>query len=205
MGQDALYYIGIFFGLVNGITRFIWGWLMDKFGFKCLMIIITIIELVLSFSIYYLAHYPIIFIIENLLVALCLSGTFTMITPLFNKVFGNELATEIYGLTGFFIGIASLTGPFLTKIIIKEKEDYLMVYSIGGGVCLMKFLAVLCFKENEAYHFKNKNKEINKIGDMSQNDEIFKKEEIKNEENNVDEENNNGNNVNTDEETDENL
>ena len=176
---------------------------MDIFGFKCLMIIITIIELGLSFSIYHLASYKSIFVIENLLAAFCLSGTFTTITPLFNKVFGNELATEIYGLTGFFIGLASLAGPILTKIIINKKEDYLMVYSIGGGICLMKFMALLCFKENEAYHFKNINKENNKIEDIHKNEEIL----FTSIEKNDDEENNNcnNNNNNTDEETDENL
>ena len=200
VGQNTLYYIGFLFGLVNGSTRFIWGILMDKFGFKCLMIIITIIELGLSFSIYHLARYPIIFIIENLLVAFCLSGTFTTITPLFNKVFGSELATEIYGLTGFFIGVASFIGPLLTNLIVKDQKDYLIVYSIGGGICLMKFFAIICFKENEVYHFKNKNKEINKSEDINKNEEIFK-----NEEKYDDEENNNFNNNNTDEETDENL
>ena len=195
MDQEYLYYIGFLFGFVNGSTRFIWGILMDKLGFKLLMIIISILELILSFSIYYSASYPILFVIENLLVALCLSGTFTTITPLFNKIFGKELATEIYGLTGFFIGIASFLGPLLVNILIEEEKDYLMVYFIGGGVVFMKFMAVICFKENEPYNFKNKNEELNENEDKNiKNEEIFKNEEK------TDEENNNG-----EEDTDENL
>ena len=149
---------------------------MDKFGFKILMFIISIFELFLSATIYYIAGNPFLFVVENLLVACCLSGTFTTITPLFNKVFGKELATEIFGLTGFFIGVASFVGPLLTKIMINEDEDYLMVYMIGGGICLMKFMALLCFKEDEPYHFKNKDENKNKIDD---------KENVKNEEINI--------------------
>ena len=147
---------------------------MDKFGFKVLMFIISILELFLSGTIYYIAGNPILFVIENLLVACCLSGTFTTITPLFNKIFGKELATEIYGLTGFFIGVASFVGPLLTKIMINEDEDYLMVYMIGGGICLMKFMALLCFKEDEPYIFKYKDENRNKID----NKEIIKIEEL---------------------------
>ena len=153
MGQGPLYIIGILFGLVNGSTRFVWGFLMDKFNFKILMIIISIIELTISATIYFLADYPVIFVIENLLVATCLSGTFTTITPLFNKVF-NELGAEMYGLTGFFIGLASFLGPVLTKLLIKEDSDYIIVYFVGGGICLIKFIALFFFDENSPYIFK---------------------------------------------------
>ena len=91
---------------------------MDKFNFKILMVIISIIEITICFTIYFFADNPVIFVIENLLVATCLSGTFTTITPLFNKVF-KEVGAEMYGLTGFFIGLASFLGPVLTKILIK--------------------------------------------------------------------------------------
>ena len=154
---------------------------MDIFGFKKLMVIISILELILSSTIYLFAEYPFIFVLENLLVACCLSGTFTTITPLFNKVFGKELATEIYGLTGFFIGVASFLGPILTKVMIKEDEDYLMVYLIGTGICFMKFMALICFKEDEPYVFKHKNEELNNDDKIIKNEEIINNEE--NEEN----------------------
>ena len=155
VGQQPLYLIGILFGLVNGGTRFIWGYLMDKLNFKILMIIISIIEFIICGTIYFFADQPVIFVIENLLVACCLSGTFTTITPLFNKVFKN-LGAEMYGLTGFFIGLASFMGPILTKIFIKEDSDYLIIYSIGGAFCVIKFIALLFFDENKEYLFRSK-------------------------------------------------
>ena len=97
---------------------------MDKLNFKILMIIISFIEFGVCGTIYYFADKAVIFIIENLLVSCCLSGTFTIITPLFNKIF-NELGAEMYGLTGFFIGLASFAGPILTKIMIHKDSDYL--------------------------------------------------------------------------------
>ena len=126
---------------------------MDKFNFKILMVIISIIELAVSGTIYIFADNPVIFVIENLLIACCLSGTFTTITPLFNKIFRN-LGTEMYGLTGFAIGVASFMGPVLTKLLIKEDSDYLIIYGVGGGICLIKFIALLFFNENEEFVFK---------------------------------------------------
>ena len=129
---------------------------MDKSNFKILMIIISIIEFTVCGTIYFFAGNPVIFVIENLLVACCLSGTFTTITPLFNKVFGDDLGAEMYGLTGFFIGLASFSGPIITKLLIKEDSDYLTVYLIGGGFCVVKFIALLFFDENKPYIFRTK-------------------------------------------------
>ena len=160
MGQEPLYIIGILFGIVNGSTRFIWGYLMDKFNFRILMIIISIIEIAICGSIYFVSHIPALFVIENLLVATCLSGTFTTITPLFNKVFKN-LGAEMYGITGFLIGLASFLGPILTKLLIKRDADYIIIYSIGGGICLIKFIALFFFDENSEYVWKDLETPVN--------------------------------------------
>ncbi len=126
------------------------------------MIIISIIEFFVCGTIYYFADNPVIFVIENLLVACCLSGTFTMITPLFKDIF-EDLGTEMYGLTGFFIGLASFTGPILTKSLIKEDSDYLKIYLLGGGICLIKFIALLFFDEKTKFKFKAQIKEEKNI------------------------------------------
>ena len=161
--QDYLFVLGWLFGLVNGGTRFIWGFLMDKFGFKILMIIISILEMGIAGSIYFLVKYPLIYVIENSLIACCLSGTFTTITPLFNKIFGKDFGAEMYGLTGLSIGIASFCGPILVKAVIPEKvsEDddtkyYLYLYIVGGAICFIKFIILLFFKEDEEYIFSYK-------------------------------------------------
>ena len=122
------------------------------------MVIISIIEFAVCGTIYFVADKPVIFVIENLLVACCLSGTFTMITPLFKDIFG-DLGTEMYGLTGFFIGLASFMGPILTKSLIKEDSDYLKIYLIGGAICVVKFIALLFFDENTKFRFKVQLKE----------------------------------------------
>ena len=80
------------------------------------MFIILFLELGVSVSVYYSVKEPIVYLIENFVIALGLSGTFTMITPTFHKVFGHKNGAKIYGLTGILIGIASFLGPVLTKI-----------------------------------------------------------------------------------------
>ena len=195
--------MGTLFGIINGSSRFIWGYLMDIFGFKCLMIIISFMELTVSLTIFYVAsklQNIIIYIIENLIIALCLSGTFTMITPTFSKIFGNKGA-EIYGITGMSIGFASFLGPILTKILIVHPgvKDYEIVYFSGGIFVILNLITLFIFKE-QPFVFKNKNVDeglFDRLG-YSISNKSNKDNNSENNNNNIDNNNKNNNNNNFD-------
>lgn len=154
ISQGNLQLMAFLFGFVNGSTRFIWGHLLDKLSYRLLMLIILLLELTVSISVYFSAEKTVLYLIENFVIALCLSGTFTMITPTFNKVFGNKNGAKIYGLTGILIGIASFLGPILTKLLIKKEKDYLEVYLIGAGSVFINIVTLFFFK-NEPFNYGN--------------------------------------------------
>lgn len=158
---DILYYIKILFDPINGIISVILGFLMDKFGFKLINIIISCIEIGVSGSFYFSANNIVIFIIEVFLVSCCLSAIFTTIAPLYDKVFGKEIALEIYGLSIIFFSISDIPTVLISEYMLKEKHSFLNAYLIGGAISLMKLIAFAFFKEN---NFKsNKDQEYNKI------------------------------------------
>ena len=126
------------FGLVNGGCRFLWGYLMDKFGFKPLMSVIAGIEIVLAGSIYFVVKYSFLYVICILLIAACIGGHFSILAPLFNKVYGVEIGPQCYGFCGFCIGVSNLIGPLLCMFILKEKTDFLIAYLFGGSLVIIK-------------------------------------------------------------------
>ena len=78
VSQNVLYYLGIFFGIINGSSRFLWGYLMDKFGFKILMFIITGIEITISITLYFSVNIGFLYIISVLLISACIGGHFSI-------------------------------------------------------------------------------------------------------------------------------
>lgn len=155
------------FGLLNGSMRFLWGLLLDLLGFKILMLTICILELGVSISIYFIAEIQILYFIENMIIASCLSGGFTLLTPTFNKVFGTKLGSTMYGIGACFIGLASILGPVLTKFIIKNKEDYLIIYLCGSVFVIMSLITLIFFKEDPFDYRKPINSKIQKEGYQS--------------------------------------
>ena len=85
-----MYVIGVMFGVINGSSRFLWGWLMDKFGFKVLMFGITGLEIFIAATFYYFAKFAGLYIISVLIVSACIGGHFAILSPVFNQIFGLE-------------------------------------------------------------------------------------------------------------------
>ena len=179
LDQDPLYYLGVLFGIVNGSSRFLWGYLMDKLGFRILMLIITGIEIFISATLYFSVNVPLLYIISVLFISACIGGHFSILSPEFNKIFGFERGPEMYGLTGNFIGIASMCGPLMANFLLDEKSDFLKVFLIGGILCLDKFIVLFCFDENEPFKL---NKMI-KVDMLISDDENQINDEIKDENN----------------------
>ena len=151
VSQNVLYYLGIFFGIINGSSRFLWGYLMDKFGFKILMFIITGIEITISITLYFSVNIGFLYIISVLLISACIGGHFSILSPVFNKIFGLEKGPEMYGLTGNFIGVASISGPLMTNFILNDEGDFLIVFLIGGVLCVIKLIVLFFFDENDPF------------------------------------------------------
>lgn len=152
--QNYIFALGILFGIVNGSSRFLWGFLMDKLGFRLLLFIITSIEVTVGLSLYFMVSVHIIYVIEVLLIGACIGGNFVILAPTFSKIFGLKVGPELYGLTSIAIGIANLSGPILTKIMLNDNKDFLITFIIGSCLSGIKFILLLFFKEDK-YEFKN--------------------------------------------------
>ena len=162
--QDYIFTIGILFGIVNGSSRLFWGYLMDKCGFKPLMMIIAFMEISIAASFYFIVSINILYLICVLLISLCIGGHFSLLAPLFNKVYGVAIVPQINGICGIFIGLSNLTGPLLCAFFLKENSDFLISFLIAGSIVIVKIFCLFLFDENEKYIFNQvEEKEFGKI------------------------------------------
>ena len=136
-------------GLVIAFSLLFFGILVDKCSFKILLNLITIIEMIISASLYFIAKYEIILTIAILLLLVCVGGNFAIIPPVYNKIYGISYGPEMYGILGIWIGVAYLIGSLLSKFVLEKDFDYLLAFSIGGGLCFIKIFFLNCCKINK--------------------------------------------------------
>ena len=128
---------------------------MDKFGFKKLMFIITILEIIIGSTLYFIVDYKDIYILELLFVASCIGGTYTILAPTFVKIFSLYIGTELYGITGISIGLSNIIGPLFMQLLTEENKSYLIIFLTGVGLCLIKLIILIFFDENKKMYKQN--------------------------------------------------
>ena len=116
------------------------------------MYIIVSIEIISSSILYFTVEYDALYILIVLLIAACLGGNFVCIIPLYTQVYGMDAGPRMYALTGAIIGMAQFCCPLLLKFLLSDKKDYLIIFLIGGGLCVIKLIALIFFNDKEKFN-----------------------------------------------------
>ena len=105
--------------------------------------------MIISLSISFIVNNVILYIASNWLIAICLSGIFTVLAPSFNKIFGMKNGATVYGFSGIICGLSSFLGPVLSKLFVKEDLHYKILYMSSSSISVICLIVLFIFKEEE--------------------------------------------------------
>ena len=155
-------------GLLNGIFRILWGFVYDWLGFKIPYTIVTSMQIGVSASFYSSAKHISTYYITNIFENVVFSGHGTIAPPIVSKIFGMKNTVTLLGITGYYIGTAGFLGAIIAKFIIKEDNDFLIVYRIGCGFAIIGWIICLFTKEDK-FIYNQSNEEVKIIIRESEN------------------------------------
>ena len=142
------------YSILNGFSRLIWGYLFDKFSFKCLYSICMITQAIVDSFLYNSVHYPILFFFLICFQSLVVSGKISLNVTMFTKVYGIKYFGLIYSVSTAIGGFCHLLEPFIIKIVVKKLEDYKILYIGGSFGAIFCFMILLNFSEKK-FKFKS--------------------------------------------------
>jgi len=133
-------------GIVNGIARFTFGNLADKYSFRRLMSIILSVELLTCILFYWAANVPALYFTCVLLNYGVLGGIYAIFPVSVTHVYGLEKGPLVYVqvLIGSFL--SSLLNLFATKWILPI-SNYGTLFMIGALVTVVSIVVVFFIKE----------------------------------------------------------
>ena len=149
MKEDFLSNLTKTYAILGGISRLIWGYLFDKFTFKCLYSICIITQAIVDSFLFNSIYYPILFFFLLCFQGIVVSGKISLNVTMFTKVYGIKYFGFIYSVSTGIGGFCHLLGPFIIKIVVKNVEDYKKLF-IGGAIgCLISLIILFYFSEEQ--------------------------------------------------------
>lgn len=158
LDQLSLQILTFTFSSVNAVLRFPWGYIYDKIGFKQVLYVIILLQLVVASSIYFVASNIYLYFFENILIAVAISGIYVVMPPTYKQIFGSKNGTDIYGVSSILIGVATVVGAVLTQFILKDNnlQNYLIVFICSAVIILIGLVNLIYFKVEPFVYLKAK-------------------------------------------------
>ena len=152
LNEDFLWKTSLIWKIMNACFFSLWGFYLDKFGIKKLLMLVLVSEVINNFMCYFLVQIKIGFIISTGLSA-AINSAYLSITPTcYALIFGDEKGILLYSISSILINTFYLWRPVINNIV-NEKVYFLMLFLIMT-IFSMFALIILCFFEEKKHEFK---------------------------------------------------
>ena len=150
--EDFLWTTSLIWKIMNACFFSLWGFSLDKYGIKKILMIILLSEIVNNSMCYFLVQDKIGFIISTGLSA-AINSAYLGITPTcYALIFGDEKGILLYSISSILINTFYLWRPVINHIV-NDKVYFLMLFMIMT-IFSMFALIILCFFEEKKHEFK---------------------------------------------------
>jgi MFS family permease len=98
--------IGSCGAIFNGLGRFFWGFMFDKYSFRIISALINGLLMVAALTISLVVEYDYFFLIGVCIIYFCYGGNYSVYPTHTVRIFGQELGSKVYYIvfTGFSLG-----------------------------------------------------------------------------------------------------
>lgn len=152
-----LWNTSFFFKVLNAVGLPIWGFFLDKYGFKNLYTIVLSVQLIISSLCFFISSNAIGFILFNSISAMLHSVNLSIHLTTFVLIFGNEKGVLLYSISWLLIYIFYIARPFISNIFVSK--IYFLAFYITLSLFTMIALIILSFFEEKKHTFPDKNRE----------------------------------------------
>jgi MFS family permease len=133
---------------VNGIFRFIWSALLDKYSFKLIYSIILVTQVIMACTVYFVVQQKYLYMLWIIISYACLGGNFTTFPVASVQVFGMKAGGILFGFICLANGASSFLGFILYTYATFISEE--AFFFIAGALSLMSLIVLHVFFDMDA-------------------------------------------------------
>ena len=184
-----LWNTSFFFKVLNAVGLPIWGFFLDKYGFKNLYTIVLSVQLIISSLCFFISSNAIGFILFNSISAMLHSVNLSIQLTTYVLIFGNEKGVLLYSISWLLIYFFYIARPFISNIFVSK--IYFLAFYITLSLFTMIALIILSFFEEKKHTFPDKTRESSSESEKEMDDLQFDEDDEDEEEKKKDGDKNN--------------
>jgi hypothetical protein len=152
--EDFLWKTSLVWKIMNACFFSFWGYYLDKFGIKKILMTVLVSEIINNSMCYFLLQTKMGYMISTGLSA-AINSAYLGITPTcYALIFGDEKGILLYSISSILINTFYICRPIINHIVVNDKVYFLMVFMIMT-IFSMFSLIILCFFEEKQHTFKD--------------------------------------------------
>ena len=144
------------FKMLNAVGLPIWGYLLEKTGFKKLYSVILSVQIIISSFCFFISSNELGFILYNGISALLHSVNLSIQLSTYVLIFGNEKGVLLYSISWLLIYIFYIGRPFISNLFVSK--IYFLMFYLGLTLFTMIALIILCFFVEKKHTFIDEKK-----------------------------------------------
>ena len=152
-----LWNTSFFFKVLNAVGLPVWGFILDKYGFKNLYTMVLSVQLIISSLCFFITSNIIGFILFNSISAMLHSVNLSIQLTTYIIIFGNEKGVLLYSISWLLIYIFYIARPFISNIFVSK--IYFLAFYIGLSLFTMIALIILSFFVEKKHIYVDKNRD----------------------------------------------
>jgi OFA family oxalate/formate antiporter-like MFS transporter len=141
--------MGLFYALLNGLGRIVWGTLSDRLGRKYSIVLMSLLQGIMMIAFYYIGGYEWGLYIGAAIIGFNFGGNFALFPAATADLFGNKTVGVNYPFVFLAYGIGGVVGPILGGTM-GDRHAWMWAFIPAGIACLAASAWTLALKPVEA-------------------------------------------------------
>jgi OFA family oxalate/formate antiporter-like MFS transporter len=127
--------MGLFYALLNGLGRIVWGTASDKLGRKTSIVLMSLIQGMVMIAFYFIGRYEWGLYIGAAIIGFNFGGNFALFPAATADLFGNKTVGVNYPFVFLAYGVGGVVGPILGGIM-GDNHAWMWAFLPAGIACL---------------------------------------------------------------------
>ncbi|MBN1509959.1 MAG: OFA family MFS transporter [Sedimentisphaerales bacterium] len=141
--------MGLFYALLNGLGRIVWGTVSDKLGRKHSIVLMSLLQGVVMIAFYYVGGYEWGLYIGAAIIGFNFGGNFALFPAATADLFGNKTVGVNYPFVFLAYGIGGVVGPILGGTM-GDRHAWMWAFIPAGIACVAAAAWTLAIKPVDA-------------------------------------------------------